>query len=118
MLEKETIDIEYRWQASDGKYLWFLDSGVLIRDEKGKPIEIIGTWLDITKRKQAEEVLHQYEHIVSSSIDILALLDKQFNYLAANKAYLEVFKVTPEQLIGNTVAKVFGEEFFKTVIKA
>jgi len=117
VLEKETIDIEYRWKAADGRYIWFLDSGVLIRDEKGKPFEIIGTWLDITKRKQAEEVLHQYEHIVSSSTDMLAILDKQFNYLAANNAYLKAFKLTSEQLIGSTVAKVFGEEFFKTVIK-
>ncbi len=72
---------------------------------------------DITERKQAEEALHQYEHIVSSSTDMLAILDKRFNYLAANKAYIEAFKLSSEQLIGNTVADVFGEEFFKTVIK-
>jgi len=72
---------------------------------------------DITEHKQAEEALRQYEHIISSSTDMLALLDKRFNYLAVNKAYMEAFKLTPEQLVGNTVAKVFGEEFFNTVIK-
>ncbi len=72
---------------------------------------------DVFKLKQVEDALHQYEHIVSSSTDMLALLDKRFKYLATNKAYLEAFKLTPEQLIGNTVVDVFGKEFFNTVIK-
>ncbi len=72
---------------------------------------------DITERKQAEEMLHQYEHIVSSSSDMLALLDSSFHYLAANNAYVEAFKLTPEQLIGKTVVKVFGEENFNKVIR-
>lgn len=83
---------------------------------KGRTV-VLGIARDITERKQAEETLRRYEHIVSSSTDMLALLDKRFTYLAANKAYIEAFKLTPEQLIGNTVAKVFGEEFFNTVIK-
>ncbi len=69
------------------------------------------------KRKQAEEVLHQYGHIVSSSTDMMALLDKRFSYLAANRAYLEAFELTSKQLIGNTVINLFGEEFFNTVVK-
>jgi len=48
----------------------------------------VGVNEDITDRKQAEEALRQYEHIVSSSTDMLALLDKRFNYLAANEAYM------------------------------
>jgi PAS domain S-box-containing protein len=72
---------------------------------------------EIKERKQAEEVLHQYEHIVSSSTDMLALLDKRFNYLATNKTYIEAFKFTREQVIGKTVTEVFGKEFFNTVIK-
>lgn len=83
---------------------------------KGRTLAL-GIARDITERKQAEETLLRYEHIVSSSTDMLALLDKRFNYLAANKAYIEAFNLTPEQLIGNTPAKVFGEEYFNTVIK-
>jgi PAS domain S-box-containing protein len=46
---------EYRWQYADGSYRWFLDRAVLIRDEEGNPKEVIGSCLDITQRKQAEE---------------------------------------------------------------
>ncbi|MFC2157082.1 PAS domain S-box protein [Acidobacteriota bacterium] len=76
ILEKEAIAIEYRWQASGGKYIWFLDSGVLIRDEKGNPIEIIGTWLDITERKKEreklEESLTKLQKAISGNIQLMA----------------------------------------------
>ncbi|MFC1509895.1 PAS domain S-box protein, partial [Candidatus Omnitrophota bacterium] len=73
--------------------------------------------LDITKLKKAEEELHQYEHIVSSSTDMMALLDKQFCYIAANTAYLKAFNISYDELIGYTVSQVFGEEFFKEIFK-
>jgi len=72
---------------------------------------------NITDRKQAEEELRRYEHIVSSSTDMMALLDMNFIYLAANDEYLAVFGKNHDELIGQTVSEVFGEEFFSTTIK-
>jgi PAS domain S-box-containing protein len=72
---------------------------------------------DITDRKQAEEELRRYKHIVSNSTDMLALLDNDFIYLATNQSYLDNFGLTTEELIGNSVSEVFGEEFYESVIK-
>ena len=95
-----------------------MDEGPFLKEE-GDLINIVGKRLGkIIERVQAEETLQRYKYIVSSSTDMLALLDKQFTYLAANNAYIEAFKLTFKQLIGNTTAKVFGEEFFNTVIKS
>lgn len=55
--KKGPIVTEYRWQCADGSYNWFRNQAVLIRDEKGEPIEIVGALLDITDRKQTEEAL-------------------------------------------------------------
>lgn len=55
--KKGTIVTEYRWQTADGSYNWFRDQAVLIRDENGKPHEIVGALLDITERKRTEETL-------------------------------------------------------------
>lgn len=107
---------EVRNIKRDGTHFWcYANVSLFDYPEYGKVMVSVHT--DITERKQAEETLRRYEHIVSSSTDMLALLDKQFTYLAANKAYVEAFKLTLKQLIGNTVAKVFGEKFFNTVIK-
>jgi PAS domain S-box-containing protein len=72
---------------------------------------------DITERKKAEEELRQFEQIVSSSADMMALLNEDFIYLAANKAYLEAFNLPNEKMVGYSVADVFGKEFFKEIIK-
>ncbi len=50
--------VEYRWLCSDGQYKWFLDSAVLVSDDDGRPVEVVGTMLDITERKDLE---HQLE---------------------------------------------------------
>ena len=110
---KPVANFENRYQSKDGSYKW-LAWQATAADKNGK---VYAVATDINERKQEEEVLRQYEHIVSSSTDMLALLDKQYCYIAANKAYVNGFKLTHEQLIGNTVAQVFGENIFNTVIK-
>lgn len=73
--------------------------------------------LDITERKKAEEGLLLYESTVSTFTDMLALLDKEFLYMAANPAYLAAFNMTYDEVVGHTVSEVFGEKFFNEVIR-
>ena len=68
LIEKEAVEVEYRWQVADGQYLWFLDQAVLMRDENGNPKEVIGTWLDITERKRAEEALTRYHALLEEMV--------------------------------------------------
>ena len=69
------------------------------------------------KSRRAEEELRGYEHIVSSSNNMLALLDKDFVYLAANERYLRAFGRTHSELVGLTVSEIFGDTIFETVIR-
>ncbi|KKC25833.1 hypothetical protein WP12_11825 [Sphingomonas sp. SRS2] len=55
----ESSGVEYRWQCANGDYKHFLDQAVTLRDEDGKAVEIAGTLLDITDRKQLELQLLQ-----------------------------------------------------------
>ena len=47
--------VEYRFRRKDGSYCWVNDEQRLIRGVGGKPLEIVGSWSDITARKAAEE---------------------------------------------------------------
>ena len=47
--------IEYRYRRKDGSYCWVTDEQHFISDADGNPIEIVGSWTDITARKEAEE---------------------------------------------------------------
>jgi len=117
MIERgKPFDVEYRIQRQDGDWIWLHDRATRSHEIEGK-LRVDGVFLDVTKRKLAEEELHQYEHIVSNATDMLALVDQHYVYLAANAAYLQAFDKTSDEVIGRTVAEVFGEEFFSTVIK-
>jgi two-component system NtrC family sensor kinase len=50
---------EYRFRASDGRYVWMHDTLRLVRDEHGMPFEVIGSLTDITERKLMEEALQK-----------------------------------------------------------
>jgi PAS domain S-box-containing protein len=69
------------------------------------------------ERRHVREAFHQYEIIVSSSTDMMALMDKDYKFVAANKSYLNAFQLKQEELIGKTAANVLGEEFFNTSVK-
>jgi len=54
-----SLSVEYRWQCADGRYKYFLDQAVLLRDALGNPVEYAGTLLDVTERKELETQLTQ-----------------------------------------------------------
>jgi two-component system cell cycle sensor histidine kinase/response regulator CckA len=95
IVEKGSLEVEYRWQIADGRYRWFMDRAVLTRDAGGNPKEVIGTWLDITERKEAEETLRalsaRNEAILAAAPDIIMEVDVNKVYRWANPAGLEFF---------------------------
>ncbi len=48
---------EYRFRRKDGSYCWVSDELRVIYDEAGKPVEIVGSWSDISARKKIDEEL-------------------------------------------------------------
>jgi PAS domain S-box-containing protein len=48
------LEIEYRFLAKDGSYVWLWDSYTVVADDSGKPWYTQGFALDVTGRKEAE----------------------------------------------------------------
>jgi len=59
MTSKAQSSDEYRFQRKNGDYIWLRDEKRLSRDDGGEPVEIIGSWADITERKRLEGELMQ-----------------------------------------------------------
>jgi PAS domain S-box-containing protein len=59
--DQEAFELEYRFKRDDGLYNYVFDRGIIIRDDEGKPLRMIGAAQDITQRKQMEQQLLQRE---------------------------------------------------------
>lgn len=57
LVEKGGGTLEYRFRHRDGHYIWIQDTFRVIHDAQGRPSEIVGSWADISGRKQAETAL-------------------------------------------------------------
>lgn len=52
---------EYRYARADGEYATVVDRRILVRDDGGKPLRMLGSIRDISERKQAEQSLLESE---------------------------------------------------------
>ena len=53
------IESDYRIVLKDGQIRWYTDRGVICYDESGRPVRTIGTTVDITERKRAQDALQE-----------------------------------------------------------
>jgi adenylate cyclase len=75
----------------DDTYCWVNDEQRLIRDTDGQPIGVIGSWSDVTQRKNAELASHRSEQHLTDAIETISqgfsLYDAEDRLVICNTAY-------------------------------
>ena len=59
LFAQRQIARDFRVRHKNGEYRWVRDEQRLVGDASGAPVEIVGSWVDITERKAIEEQLRQ-----------------------------------------------------------
>jgi adenylate cyclase len=94
LFKKGSHTVEYRFLKKDGTYRWVSDEQRLVRDEEGQPVEVVGSWSDITERKQAEIAFRRSEQRLTDAIETISegfsLYDADDRLIVCNKAYGEL----------------------------
>jgi len=93
-------------ERSDGSIAWLSVSASPLINAAGKLEGVVGTFRDITERKQAEKVLREserkYRTLVESIPQKIFLKDKNSVYISCNSNYAEDLKIKPEEIPGHT----------------
>jgi formate hydrogenlyase transcriptional activator len=71
----------------------------------------------ITERKRALARMQEYESTLQGLEEMIVLVDRNYRYVLANKAFLRARQLETEHVIGHPIAELMGSEMFETAIK-
>jgi PAS domain S-box-containing protein len=108
------FDVEYRLQTKQGGWRWIMARGKVVdQDEKGTPVRMVGTHVDITERKLNEEALRISEaNLREENIRLKASFkgSNQFgSIIGKSKVMHEVYETILKASLSNTRVVIYGE---------
>ena len=103
--ERSALLYEYRFLRKDGETMWVLER-VVPTQYRGK-LAVIGYFVDITERKQAEERLKLLSDALEASVDGIAVADMEGNIAFSNKALCQMWGYSPDELSHMKTARLY-----------
>ncbi len=105
---------EYRFQNSEGEYLWFRDDLRFSPGEGGEADEVVGCMIDITRQKRAETSFKDAEalksEIVDAALDAIVVADEEGRILEFNPAAEETFGYARADALGCRMSELLVPE--------
>jgi len=105
---RQPFTMEYRLRRRDGEYRWVLDNGTPRFASDGRFLGYIGSCLDITERKQAQE---RFRLAVEASPNGIVLVNAEGHIVLANVCVEKLFGYQRQELIGQAVELLVPERF-------
>ena len=104
---RHKFEIEYRLRRAQGDYGWVLDKGIPRFTPDGNFIGYIGSCVDITERKLAEEELHaseaRYRRLVEGAPDVV--------YTFSNKRGGIYYSPSVENVLGYSLQHLYAHPY-------
>ncbi|MFO0698651.1 MAG: PAS domain S-box protein [Nitrospira sp.] len=107
------FDTEFRLLLPDGTTKFIKADALVLKDERGTTIRMIGVNRDITDQKSAEAVLQETTErltiLMKNAPAALAMLDRDLRYLAVSQRWITDYRLEGQDLLGRFHYEVFPE---------
>ncbi len=101
---RDDFNMEFRMRHKDGHWVDILSRAYLTRDDKGEPIRVVGTHLDISRRKQAERSLRRERDRAQHYLDVVGAmiiaLDAQGRVSMINRWGCDILGLPEARIVG------------------
>lgn len=104
--DKETGSSEYRFRRSDGTYAVILDRGYILRDERKKPIRMIGSMLDVTEQRRAEEKVRFQAGLLDIVEQAVIATDRNGTIFYWNRFAETLYGWSSAEVVGRNILEV------------
>lgn len=94
------FSMDYRLRRHDGEYRWIADSGVPRFDSQGNFAGFIGSCIDVTERKLAEDRLRRLVDALPISV-MTGTLDFEGDITYVNEQFVRTFGYTLKEIAGS-----------------
>jgi PAS domain S-box-containing protein len=112
---RQPFTMEYRLQRHDREYRWVLDNGIPVHSVSGEFTGYIGSCIDITERKRAEERLRASEArmqaILNTASDAIITMDIHGIIQSVNPASAQMFGYAVDEMVGHNVGLIMPSPY-------
>jgi PAS domain S-box-containing protein len=99
--------------------VWVESHGTLVRDESGRPVQLIGVTQNIAARREFEAALaagrEQLQLVTDSIPSLISYVDAERRYRWCNHAYTQWFGMPVSAIVGKPMRDVVGEAAWQTI---
>jgi two-component system sensor kinase FixL len=120
--KRAPFEMEYRLRRHDGAYRWVLDRGGPRHGPNGQFLGYIGSVIDLTERKQAQEALQTseelYREVVESQTDLVCRYRADTTLTFVNRACCKYFGQESSELLGKKFLDLISPNVRAAVLRS
>ncbi len=115
----EAPPIDIGLYHKNGTLIWAEVSRVVLRDEDGVPVGVLGVLRDITRRKRAEEALQQSERrhreLIEKNPEGIGIVDFDERFIFSNQALADLLGYEIDELVGMSLSDFVSERDYERI---